>query len=1123
MRGTGVRTGAIVSSTSCAKEMRSGRKTKQQQQVVQWKHRNVQEGIVIVDELQLSKLIKRDPIQKFYDLDPEPFARGQFASVSRCRSRDTGQQFAAKFSSRTRYGDDCSAEIHHEIALLSLCSPSSRVIRLHDVFETPTEIILVLEFAPGGDLQTIIDDNLVPFEADVVKFVRQLVEGLAYLHDRKIAHLDIKPQNLVMMADFPHCDVKLCDFEISRVILEGTEIREILGTPDYVAPEVLHYEPITLKADMWSLGVTTYVLLTGFSPFGGETDQETFCNISRAEVDFPEELFEDVSEEAQDFIRSLLVRDPGARPTAKECLHHKWLSKKISRTSTPPSLLRHDSSLLVGKTSRTATPSDDLTEMSPRSVTQHKNLRKYLSKSREALFERVVQQQQQHHSNSLRKTTILSQYHKTRRLCESQMSLVSKSRERLLMTDQHQMSPYFSRSREKLYGLRSLSKSHEVLNLCKSAATSGGQTPQGVGLGILKTLTRATTADLSMIPLLRQRLMSHGSSTTSISSSVATEHDTDELAVPLSPSEHTKPSSLCSAPGSVIPSPVTPAPLEQPRENSSESPNGERKSPTEHTTAEHPLQDIKIESITQIPALLSPKLLKETIKNQSSFEKFSNSEQSVCEATDMPHEKQRDLKTPEATGLLNEQTDIADTCAHETTKYGLDSTQLQCSSNYQSDKTSEDDQSNQERCTFDFEAKSKSICTPQDILWKEQDIHSNSKSVVEIEDEKRNDSEKVKKKCEDGTEQESEPRYTVAQLVSAFNRHQEVVTKTSLEVTMTTSDKETKIPPIIFNMGNSKFPTGPNALRLFIPDIDITNGPPKRKQKRKYAVGLRFPSETARNTDVDQTSKETIESSKDTSQTEDDESFQSLESSSSLATSDYDALTNSSVPEDYINKAENEKLIEKIMTTESEEAKTEVDFRDENTDNTNNNNQIDDSSAICTVVVESTPGEKVPNAEPYESQHDVNVNKFRLSVEVTPNYLRSGSHSSDTSAASSEVSSSMSWEELTPPSTATPTSNDESQQWPQKQAGNLSLGQRQASRSRSPSVNRESWGRICTGTYNRAMEKFNSKVSKQENTVPTDANRRPDRKSLTLLSPPQMNSDTEKVRRKSIPVIRQFL
>ncbi|KAJ9577423.1 hypothetical protein L9F63_005994, partial [Diploptera punctata] len=118
--------------------------------------------------------------------------QGLFASVRRCKLRETGQQFAAKFSSRARYGEDCSAEIHHEIALLSLCSPSSRIIGLHDVFETPKEIILVLEFAPGGDLQTIIDDNLVPFEADVVKFVRQMVEGLAYLHERKIAHLDIK-------------------------------------------------------------------------------------------------------------------------------------------------------------------------------------------------------------------------------------------------------------------------------------------------------------------------------------------------------------------------------------------------------------------------------------------------------------------------------------------------------------------------------------------------------------------------------------------------------------------------------------------------------------------------------------------------------------------------------------------------------------------------------------------------------------------------------------------------------------------------------------------------------------------------------------------------------------------
>ena len=271
---------------------------------MQWSEKHVKEGLVLVQEAQLARVVKTGPITEHYEIDSKPFASGQWARVYRCRSRSTGILYAAKYSSRNRFNADCSAELRHEIALLSLCSQSPRVVRLHDVYETPKEIILVMEYAPGGDLQTLIDGDLVPLEGDVVHFVRQLVEGLAYLHERNIAHLDIKPQNLVMMGSFPDCDVKLCDFEISRVILEGTEVREILGTPDYVAPEILHYEPITLAADMWSLGVTTYVLLTGFSPFGGETDQETFQNISLGEVDFPEELFEDVSAQAKEIGRA---------------------------------------------------------------------------------------------------------------------------------------------------------------------------------------------------------------------------------------------------------------------------------------------------------------------------------------------------------------------------------------------------------------------------------------------------------------------------------------------------------------------------------------------------------------------------------------------------------------------------------------------------------------------------------------------------------------------------------------------------------------------------------------------------------------------------------------------------
>ncbi|KAL2724810.1 serine/threonine-protein kinase 17A-like [Vespula maculifrons] len=199
----------------------------------------------------------------------------------------------------------------------------------------------LIERLPGHELQC--DPKLIPTHYRILRY----------------------PQNLVLTGDFPDCDVKLCDFGISRYISHGADIREILGTPDYVAgskaargdddgdgggdggdvgigigigsdggggggggsaPEVLNYEPISLATDMWSVGVLLYVLLTGCSPFGGDTKQETFCNISRCRLDFPDDLFEDVSEEARDLMRKLMVKDPSERLTVTECLKHAWFA-----------------------------------------------------------------------------------------------------------------------------------------------------------------------------------------------------------------------------------------------------------------------------------------------------------------------------------------------------------------------------------------------------------------------------------------------------------------------------------------------------------------------------------------------------------------------------------------------------------------------------------------------------------------------------------------------------------------------------------------------------------------------------------------------------------------------------
>ncbi|RWS01087.1 serine/threonine-protein kinase 17A-like isoform X3, partial [Dinothrombium tinctorium] len=159
----------------------------------------------------------------------------------------------------------------------------------------------------GGELHRVLEEEECIPEAKVRLLMRQILEGIAFLHDSNIAHLDIKPQNILLVKQYPAVDIKLCDFGISRFIAEGSELREIVGTPDYV--EILHYEPIGLATDMWSVGVLAFVLLTGYSPFGGNTKQETFFNITNAKLEFNDEIFDGISEHAIDFIKKLLVKN----------------------------------------------------------------------------------------------------------------------------------------------------------------------------------------------------------------------------------------------------------------------------------------------------------------------------------------------------------------------------------------------------------------------------------------------------------------------------------------------------------------------------------------------------------------------------------------------------------------------------------------------------------------------------------------------------------------------------------------------------------------------------------------------------------------------------------------------
>ncbi|KAM6178818.1 serine/threonine-protein kinase 17B [Rhynchocyon petersi] len=265
----------------------------------------------------------------FYTLTSKELGRGKFAVVRQCISKSTGQEYAAKFLKKRRRGKDCRAEILHEVAVLELMKSCPRVISLHEVYENTNEIILILEYAAGGEIFNLCLPELAEMisEHDIIRLIKQILEGVYHLHQHNIVHLDLKPQNILLSSICPLGDVKIVDFGMSRKIGNSCELREIMGTPEYLAPEILNYDPITTSADMWNIGVIAYMLLTHTSPFVGENNQETYLNISQVNIDYSEESFSSVSQLATDFIQNLLVRNPEKRPTAEICLSHSWLQQ----------------------------------------------------------------------------------------------------------------------------------------------------------------------------------------------------------------------------------------------------------------------------------------------------------------------------------------------------------------------------------------------------------------------------------------------------------------------------------------------------------------------------------------------------------------------------------------------------------------------------------------------------------------------------------------------------------------------------------------------------------------------------------------------------------------------------
>ncbi|XP_058878604.1 myosin light chain kinase 3-like isoform X2 [Acipenser ruthenus] len=263
-------------------------------------------------------------ITQFYTLNKkEILGGGRFGQVHKCVENSSGLTLAAKIIKAK--GSKEREEVKNEIQVMNQLNHAN-LIQLYAAFESKNDVILVMEYVDGGELfDRIIDENYYLTELDTVLFIKQICDGVQYMHQMYILHLDLKPENILCVNRATN-KIKIIDFGLARRYKPREKLKVNFGTAEFLAPEVVNYDFVSFPTDMWSLGVITYMLLSGLSPFLGEDDNETLNNILVCQWNFEEEEFGNISEEAKDFISKLLIKNKCWRISATEALKHPWLS-----------------------------------------------------------------------------------------------------------------------------------------------------------------------------------------------------------------------------------------------------------------------------------------------------------------------------------------------------------------------------------------------------------------------------------------------------------------------------------------------------------------------------------------------------------------------------------------------------------------------------------------------------------------------------------------------------------------------------------------------------------------------------------------------------------------------------
>jgi hypothetical protein len=251
---------------------------------------------------------------------------GKFGLVKLGIDKKTGQKVAIKIMKKSTMDSSDLELVRTEIEILKICQHPN-IIRLYNVFENADYLYIIMEYCSGGDLFSYLENRSFRVsEKRASTIIHKMSTAVYYMHSFGVAHRDLKPENVLMTSDDDDSDIRILDFGLSKILGPYEKCDEPYGTLTYCAPEIIVDEPYSKAVDLWSLGIMSYLMVSGKLPFNSEDENEIARQVVYDEPDYIRNpIWKSITPECKDFIKRLLEKDQYKRMTIKQLLEHKWI------------------------------------------------------------------------------------------------------------------------------------------------------------------------------------------------------------------------------------------------------------------------------------------------------------------------------------------------------------------------------------------------------------------------------------------------------------------------------------------------------------------------------------------------------------------------------------------------------------------------------------------------------------------------------------------------------------------------------------------------------------------------------------------------------------------------------